>query len=338
MADRDSMQAKAVVFESFGGPEVLEVRDVEVPPPGPGEIRVRTRAFGLNRSEGYYRAGLYAADIAFPARIGYEGAGVVESVGPGVTGFAVGDRVGSLPGIQVNACGCHGEAFTVPENFATHTPPELTDVEGAALWSSYLTTYGMAVDLVDIRPGDWVVATAASSSIGSPLMQMVAIQGGRVIATTRTAAKAQAVRDMGAEHVIVTDDEDLVERIKEITDGKGARFVFDPIGGLILDKLIDAMAPRGTLVLYSIMDFAPVEFPVRKVVANNLKVLGFALMIAEDQEQNRRAITFIREGVRQGKLRPLVGKTFALDDIREAVGYFESLQHVGKVVVVPDQP
>ena len=332
--------AKSALFDRVGGVDVMEVRDSVIPPPGPGELRVRVRAIGLNRSEGYYRQGVYVEvynmQIEFPSRLGYEAAGIVESVGEGVTGFAVGDRVSTMPVIELNSYGTYGELFNAPAKYVVHSPPEIPDEQVAALWSSYLTAYGMVVDLVKIRPGDWVLATAASSSLGPPIFQMVEMLGGKVIATTRSRAKADMVRGMGAEHVIVTDEEDMVTRVNEITGGKGVRFAFDPIGGPILDAVIQTIAPHGTLVLYGIMDFDAVDMPVRRLVSRNLTVTGYAMLLEDRPERDKEAIAFIREGVKQGKLRPLVGKVFPFDRIKEAVGYLESLQHVGKVVVLPD--
>lgn len=332
--------AKSAVFDRLGGVEVMDVRDTVIPPPGPGELRVRVTAIGLNRSEGYYRQGVYIEvynmQIEFPSRLGYEAAGVVESVGAGVTGFAVGDRVSTLPVIELNSYGTYGELFNVPAKYVVHSPSEISEEEVAALWSSYLTAYGMIVDLANIQPGDWVLATAASSSLGPPIFQMVEMLGGKVIATTRTRAKAEVVRQMGAEHVIVTDEEDMIARVNEITGGKGVAYAFDPIGGPILDTVVQTIAPHGTLVLYGIMDFDAVDMPVRHLVSRNLTVSGYAMLLEDRPERDKEAIAFIRKGVKDGKLKPLVGKVFPLDQIKEAVTYLESLQHVGKVVVLPD--
>lgn len=331
-----SVQAKAVTFSKLGGTDVLELRDVDVPAPGPGEIRVRIKAFGLNRSEAMFRQGWHPIKPQLPSRIGYEAAGVVESVGEGVTDFAPGDRVSTLPIMELNARGAWGELFTIPARLAVHSPPELSDEETAGLWSSYLTAYGMLVDLVQISQGDWVLVTAASSSLGAPVFQILSMLGARVIATTRSRAKADAVLAMGADHVIVTDEEDLAARVMEITEGAGARFVFDPIGGPIVAELAAVTAPYGTIVLYGIMDFAAVDLPIMPLIGKNLSILGYAMLLDDRPERNARAFAFIREGATSGKLKPLIGHLYPLDRIAEAAALLDSMQHVGKVVVVPN--
>jgi NADPH:quinone reductase-like Zn-dependent oxidoreductase len=331
-----SITAKAATFDRLGGAEVIVLDTVEVAAPGPGEIRIRINAIGLNRSEAMFRQGFHPIKPVLPSRLGYEAAGVVESVGEGVSLFTVGDRVSTLPVMSLNACGAYGEMFTVPAELAVPSPPELSDEQTAALWSSYMTAYGMIVELVKIEAGDWVLVTAASSSVGPPVLQMLRMQGARVIATTRNRAKVDAIRGMGAEHVIVTGEEDIVARVKEITGGAGVRFSFDPSGGPFVDALAEAAAPYGAIVLYGILDFTPVPLPVQHVVAKNLSIMGYAMLLDDRPERNERAISFIRDGVKRGVLKPLIAKRFALEQIREAAAFLDSMAQVGKVVVVPD--
>lgn len=328
-----SISSKAVIFRDFGGPEVLQLVEVDVPPPGPGEIRVRINAFALNRSEAMFRQGWHPIKPQFPSRIGYEAAGIVESAGEGAE-FAPGDRVSTLPIMSLNACGAYGEYFTIPAELAVRSPETLSDVETAALWSSYMTAYGMLIELVKIERGDWVLVTAASSSLGAPIFQILAMLGANVIATTRTRGKAEAITSMGASHVVVTEEENLAERVASITKGKGVRFAFDPIGGPIIGEIAELMCPYGTIVLYGILDFTPVNLPVMPLIGKNLSILGYAMLLDDQPERNERAIAFIREGVGKGALKPMVGKNFKLENIKEAAQYFDNLQQTGKVVLV----
>ncbi len=336
--DMDIVEARAAVFERTGGAEVIELKTVAVPPPGPGELRIRVRAIGLNRSEAMFREGWHPTKPELPSRIGYEAAGEVESVGEGVTGFAPGDRVGTLPVMTLNARGAWGEMLTVPAELAVHSPPELSDAETAALWSSYLTAYGMLVDLVTIRPGDWVLVTAASSGLGTPIFQMLKTLGARIIATTRGRAKVAAIREMGADHVIATDDENLVASVDAITGGAGVRFAFDPIAGPIVAELAEACAPYGTIVLYGVLDFTPAPLPVMPLIGKNLTLAGYAMLLEDQPERNARALAHIRQGVASGDYKPLIGKTFTLDAIGEAAAYLDSMAQVGKVVVTVGPP
>ena len=324
------------MFDRLGGAEVLALRDVDVPAPGPGEVRIAVGAIGLNRSEAMFREGWHPLKPQLPSRLGYEAAGRIESVGEGVSGFAPGDRVATMPVMAINARGAYGEMLTVPARLVVASPPELRDEEVAALWSSYMTAYAMLIELVKIAPGDWVLVTAASSSLGPPIFQMLVMLGARTIAVTRTRAKAAAILAMGAAHVIVTDEADLAAEVARITAGSGVRFVFDPIGGPIVDALARATAPYGTIVLYGVLDFAPVPLPIQPLIEKNLALVGFAMMLEDRPERNDRAIAFIRKGVSQGTLKPLVGKRFPLDKIGEAAAYLDSMQQIGKVVVAVD--
>lgn len=328
--------ARVAILRRTGGAEVIELVEAEVPEPGPGEVRIAVDAIGLNRSEALFREGWHPTKPNLPSRIGYEAAGRIDAVGSGVTGFAPGDRVSTLPTMTLNACGAYGEMLNAPANLVVHSPPELPDEQVAALWSSYMTAYGMVVDLVDIARDDWAIVTAASSSVGPPAIQMLKMVGAKVIATTRGHDKVDAIRAMGADQVIVTDQEDLAARVVEITGGRGAAFAFDPVGGPLVDALARSIRPYGTIVLYGVLDFAPTPLPLQSLIGNNLVIRGYAMLLEDRPGRNERAIAFIREGVRTGELRPLIGKRFPLSEIREACAYLDSMQQIGKVVVLPE--
>ncbi|MDB5686766.1 MAG: hypothetical protein JWR77_1355 [Rhizorhabdus sp.] len=327
------LQARAAIFDTPGGADVLQLREIGVPAPGPGEVRIRVEAIGLNRSEAMFRHGWHPVKPVLPSRIGYEAAGRIESVGEGVMGFVPGDAVSTLPVMELNAYGAYGEVFNAPAQFVVKSPPELSADEAASLWSSYITAYAALVELVSIKPGDWVLVTAASSSLGAPIFQILAMLGARAIATTRRRDKAEAVKAMGAEHVIVSDDEDLAARVMAITGGAGVRFVFDPVGGPLVETLAEVTAPYGTIVLYGVLDFAAAPLPLKPLIQKNLSILGFAMMLNDRPERNERAIAFIRDGVAKGQLRPVIGRRFPLDEVAQAAAYLDSMQHIGKVVV-----
>jgi NADPH:quinone reductase-like Zn-dependent oxidoreductase len=327
------MLARAVVFHEVGGPDVLRVEQIDVPEPGPGEIRIRVEAFGLNRSEAMFREGWHPVKPALPSRIGYEAASTVESIGPAVTGFAVGDRVATLPIMDLNRHGCHGELATVPAALVVKAAPELTAVENAALWSSYMTVYGALVDLVPVRNGDFVLVTAASSGVGPPAIQILNMLGARPIAVTRRREKAPSLRAAGAFAAIVTEDEDLLSRVMEITGGAGVPVVFDPIGGPGVVRLADATAPYGRIILYGVLDFDPAPLPLAALIQKNLSILGYAMYLHDRPDRTARSIAFIRDGVAAGVLKPAISRVFALADIVEAARYLDSMQQIGKVVV-----
>src|SRR5262249_39104087 len=164
-----------------------------------------------------------------PARLGYEAAGTVAAVGPGVQGFKVGDAVSTIPNFSLNAYGLYGEGANAPVHALTHHPASLSSAEAAAVWMQYLTAYGALIDLGQLTKGDKVLIPAASSSVGLAAIQIANRVGAVPVALTRGQAKRQALLDAGAAHVIVTDAQDLVKEVLGITGGQGARVVFDPV-------------------------------------------------------------------------------------------------------------
>ena len=240
--------AKVVRFHETGGPEVLKIEELEVPPPGEGEVQIRIHALGLNRAESMFRRGQYLEEPKLPARLGYEAAGTVAAIGPGVQGFQVGDAVSTIPSFSLNAYGLYGDLANAPAHAVTHHPASLSWVEAAAVWMQYLTAYGALIDIAGLTKGDAIVIPAASSSVGLAAIQIANKVGAVPIALTRGSSKRQALLDAGAAHVIATDEQDLVKEIRGLTGGKGARVVFDPVGGPTFTKLVQATARLGIAV------------------------------------------------------------------------------------------
>src|SRR5271170_2863462 len=232
---------KIVRFHKTGPAEVLQFDELPVPEPGPGEIRLRVKALGLNRAEIMFRNGQYLETPVHPSKNGYEAAGIIEAVGPGVDPSWIGKTVSTVPGtFKLKDHGVYGEVAVVPLHGTAEYPSTLSYQEGASIWMQYLTAYGALIWLGQVAKGDFVVITAASCSVGIAAIEMVKVEGATSIAVTRTAAKKAELLKQGADHVIVTDEEDLVGRVNEITSGRGARIIFDPIGGKIVDELAAA--------------------------------------------------------------------------------------------------
>ena len=189
--------AKTVLFEKLGGPEVLELKDAPVHSPGEGEVRMRVEAVGLNRAELMYMGGHYFEQPAFPARIGYEAVGVVEEVGAGVDRNLTGKRLGTVPGYSMNKYGVLGEQAVVPADVLAALPQRLSSAEGAAVWMQYMTAYGALVMHGKVGKGDFVLITAASSSVGLAAIQIAKAEGATAIATTRGGGKRAALVDAG---------------------------------------------------------------------------------------------------------------------------------------------
>jgi NADPH:quinone reductase len=316
------------------GPEVLRIEELEVLPPGKGEVQIRIHALGLNRAESMFRSGQYLEDPKLPARLGYEAAGTVAAVGPGVEGFKIGDAVSTIPSFSLNAYGLYGDLANAPAHAVAHHPPSLSWVEAAAVWMQYLTAYGALIDIAGLKAGDAVVIPAASSSVGLAAIQIANKVGATPIALTRGSAKRQALVDAGAAHVIATDEQDLVGEILDITGGQGARVVFDPVGGPTFAKLAQATAKLGTLFLYGALSTEPTPLPLFDVLGKWITIRGYVLMeITGDPERLERGKQFVNEGLADGSLKPIVARTFPLEQIVEAHRFLESNQQIGKIVV-----
>jgi NADPH:quinone reductase-like Zn-dependent oxidoreductase len=326
--------ARVVRIHENGGPEVLRFDDIDVAPPGPGEITLQVKALGLNRAESMFRSGQYLESPVFPARLGYEAAGVVSAIGEGVTGLAIGDAVSVVPPLSITRWGTYGEVATVPAEMVVKHPESLGWTEAAALWMQYVTVWGALIDLAKLKRGDAVVITAASSSVGLAAIQIARMVGATAIATTRTNGKAQALRAAGADHVVVTQDEDLVARVLDITHGEGARVAFDPIAGPMLPLLADALSNDGTVIEYGALSTEPIVFPLFPALAKRLSVHGYTYQrVVRDSAKLAAAKHFILDGLASGALKPVIDRVFPLEQIVDAHRYLESNQQFGKIVV-----
>ena len=327
---------RIVVFHETGGPEVLRLEERPQAPPGPGEVRLRVEAIGLNRAEVMLREGVYHERPVFPSRIGYEAAGVVDAVGAGVRGVREGDRVATVPSFALSQTrqGVYGESAAVPAELAVPYPAALSPVEGAALWMAYLTAYGALVHYGGLGAGDAALITAASSSVGIAAIQIARARGAVAIAATRRPAKKAALLAHGADHVITTEEEDLPARVMEITGGAGARVVFDPVAGPLLTTLCAACAEHGTIYEYGALHPGETLYPLMPMLARSLTIVGYQVLdFVQDAGRFAAARDFIFAGVADGALVPAIDRRFPLERIADAHRYMESNAQCGKIVV-----
>jgi NADPH:quinone reductase-like Zn-dependent oxidoreductase len=329
--------ARTVRFHELGGPDVLRLEDVEVGDPGPGEVLIRVDAIGVNRAEALFRSGHYIQPVKeFPARLGTEAAGVVEAVGPDVRGLEIGRPISVVPAFSMNDYGVYAERAIVPAAAVLHRPDFLDEVSGAAVWMPYVTAYGALVEVGGMRAGDTVVLTAASSGVGLAAIQTARRVGAVPIATTRTRAKAERLREAGAAEVIVTDEEDVVERVGDLTGGRGAEFVFDAIAGPGVVGLSKVVAPGGTLFIYGALSGQVTPYPAMETMpALNMRTYSMH-ETTTDGRRLRRAEAFVTSGLRTGAFTPVVDRVFGLDEIVDAHRYLEAGAQVGKIVITVD--
>lgn len=324
---------KAVRFNQFGGPEVLHFEDVAERQPAAGEVLITVEAVGLNRAESMYYHGLYMERPNLPSGVGYEAVGIVAAVGAGVDASLVGRRFGTIPGYSMNLYPVLAQEAVVPASVLAPIPDAFSAAEGAAVWMQYCTAYGAIVPFGKVSSGDFVIVTAASSSVGLAAIQIVRAQGGVSIATTRTAAKKDRLLSLGADHVIVTDDEDLAARVAAITGGKGARVVFDPVGGDAINALAQGTATGGSIFLYGMLSGKPTPFPMG-AFGRRIAMFGYTFNELRDTPEWDVMKTYIYDHLSDGSFRPEIARTFAFAQAIEAYKYLESNAQIGKVVII----
>jgi NADPH:quinone reductase-like Zn-dependent oxidoreductase len=327
------MMAKVVMVHQLGGPGVLQIEEMDVSTPGEGEVRIRVQTIGLNRAEAMFRAGKYPIQPELPTNIGYEAYGVIEEVGPGISDWKAGDAVCVMPNFRLGTYGVWGEEAIVPVTSLVEPPPDLSPEECASIWMQYFTALAI-IEGGQATIDDYVVIRAASSSVGLAAIQLANWAGAVSIAATRTGKKRDALLKNGAQHVVATEEQDYIEEIKGITNGKGARIVFDPVGGPFVEKLAESMCERGILFVYGGLSEQDTPYPHWQSAFKGLSIRGWiASEIWHHPHRFQRHKNLILQGLARGKLKPVIAKTFPFDQIAEANRYLESNQQVGKVVV-----
>jgi len=325
---------KVVRFHQLGGPEVLKFEDQPSPQLKAGEVRIRVQAVGLNRAEALYARGQYLEQPRLPSGLGYEAAGIVDAVGPDVERTWIGRHVATVPGFFMNEYGVLGEEAIVPVANIAPYPEQLSPIQAAALWMQYLTAWGGLVSVGRIAKGDFVIISAASSSVGVAAIQTVKEEGAIAIATTRTSKKREELHELGADHVIATAEEDLVSRVEQITGGKGARVIFDPVAGPFVEQLAAAAASHAILIEYGSLSLQPTPFPLVVAMHKQLTMRAYTIReINADAALSRAAREYIFDRVADGRFQIKIAKTFPFADTVKAYQYLESNEQIGKVVI-----
>jgi NADPH:quinone reductase-like Zn-dependent oxidoreductase len=326
--------SRAIQFEKSGGPEVLKFVEREVPAPGPKELRIQVKAIGINRAESMWRNDAYIEPVKFPASLGYEAAGIVDALGKDVEGFAVGDLVNLMPSFSMNDYTTYAEVIIAPHSAVVKQPPSLSFVEAASIWMMFVTAYGALIEDARVTRGDFVVIPAASSSVGLAAIQLANYAGATSIALTRTSEKRGKLLDAGAAHVIATDEVDLVVEVKRITGGKGARVVFDPVGGPAFPKLISALSFQGTAYIYGALSEEITALPLLEMIAKMVTIKAHNIWLTSgDKARQKAAVDFVLTGFAAGALRPIIDRVFKFDEMVEAHRYLEKNAQFGKIVV-----
>jgi len=327
--------SRTIKIAKAGGPEVLEFVEVDAPVPKSNDIRIRVKAIGINRAESMWRNDKYIEPVKFPAGLGYEAAGIVEAVGKDVgSGIVVGDTVSVVPCFSMNDYFTYGEIILAPDFAVVKHPASLSQIEAASIWMMFVTAYAALIDDANVGRGDFVLISAASSSVGLAAIQIANYAGATPIALTRTSAKAQRLYEAGAAHVIATDEIDMVHEVMRITGSKGARVAFDSIGGPRFPQLISALAFRGTVYIYGALSDSITPIPVLEMIAKMPTIKAHNIWLTSgDPLRQKAAVDYILKGLSVGALKPVIDRVFKFDDMREVHRYLESNDQFGKIVV-----
>ncbi|MFF3940928.1 zinc-dependent alcohol dehydrogenase family protein [Streptomyces phaeofaciens] len=323
---------RVVVFDEFGGPDVMRLVEEPVVEPAAGEVRVRIEAFAVNPLDQMMRSGASPAPVPLPhARLGVEGTGVIDALGPGTSGLKIGDPVILTAVPDASTRGSYAEYVTLSASRVIARPAGLGITEAAAVWVAYSTAYGALVEKAGMRPGDHVLITAASGGVGRAAMQIARQIGAVPIAMTRHTARTDELLAAGAAAVIATDQGDVVEAARHHTGGTGADIVLDVVMGPGQQDLLKAARPGGTLVVAGFLDPRPTPSPG----GTPLTIFSYrSFEHTLDAVAVRRMAAFLNAGLRLGALRPAIDKVFALDDVVEAHRHLEKGLHAGKKIVV----
>lgn len=327
---------RAIVITKPGGPEVLELRDVDTPEPAPGQVRVRIRASAVNRADLLQRMGGYAAPPDSPQDIpGLEIAGEVDAVGSGVTELAKGDRVFGVVG-----GGGYAEAVVVHARTLARIPDNLDFIEAAAIPEAFVTAYDAMVLQGGLGPGDVVLVHAAGSGVGTAAVQIARAIGARSIGTARTEAKLERARELGMTAGVVPSLRDgapvFAEQVKELTEGRGADVVLELVGGRYVPESLAALAIKGRLVLVGLLGGARADVDLGLVLRRRLRIFGTVLRARPLEEKILAAQTLDRALAplfASGTLKAVVDRVVPLAKASEAHAYVAANEGFGKVVL-----
>lgn len=326
--------ATAVRFHALGDAGVLRLEEVAVPPPGPGEVLLDIAAIGLNRAEVLFRSGRYLEQARLPAGLGFEAAGRIAAIGPGVDALAVGDRVATTSNFSQNDYPVYATQALVPARAVLAIPPGQDDVSAAAVWIGSFTAWGALVEMAGLGAGQHVLVTAATGSTGLAGIQIANAVGAIPIATTRSRDKVQPLLHAGAAHVLVDGEDDLLDRLMAITAGKGIEVAYDAVAGPGIATIAEAMADEGNIVVYGGLSPEPTIYPRQLFTRKGLKMQGFLTrQIYGRPDRFERGRRFLYDAIERGAVTPIVDRIFPLSAVQEAHRYLESGQHLGKVVM-----
>jgi NADPH:quinone reductase-like Zn-dependent oxidoreductase len=342
--------SRVIRFHQFGGAEVLSCEEVPTPVPGPGEVLVAVEAIGVSWYDILWRQNLAPEETRLPAGLGIEMAGRVVSAGDDITDLPAGTAVASFPAQTANRYPTYGDLVLMPRDSLTRYPEVkpgsatsgLTPIEAAVHYAPLLTAYFALVNIGDIKPGQRVLTTEACLCFGPASVQLAKALGAEVIASTKQASRREALQALGADHVVVTDEQDLTQQVTKFTGGQGVDVVLDSCGGRQMAALGEVAAPRGKLILYGLNGGNEAAFPAWTAFRKHLKFFQYSLLdftghaelgIPANRPAVEAALQAINRLTEAGLLRPTIDRVFNFDQAIEAHRYLETRPDRGRVVI-----
>jgi NADPH:quinone reductase len=322
---------KAIRVDRLGGPEVLQLSDIPVPTPGPGEVLVRQTAIGVNFIDTYLRSGLYPAQVPFV--LGREGAGTVEAVGPGVTEPQAGQRVAYAQ----SALGAYAEAHVVPAKECVVIPDGIDDRTACAAMLQGITAHYLAHDTYPLKSGDVALVHAAAGGVGALLVQFAKMRGATVIATAGGPDKVQLAKEAGADHAIDYKAVDFAAAVRELVGEHAVHVAYDAVGKDTWERSLNTLRPRGYLVVYGNSSGpVPAIDPLKLMSSGSLYVtrptMGHYVLTREELMGR---VNDIFGGIMAGKLKVRIGAAYPLADAGQAHRDLEARKTVGKLLLIP---
>ena len=323
------------VIHDYSGYQGLKLQDCDEQEPGPGEIRLRVEAFALNWGDMNLMRDMYSFSFhRLPARIGMEAAGVVDAIGPEVTGIELGQRVCTLPYFYYNQ-GTSAETAIVDARYVTEAPPGLSAVESASVWMQYMTAYFPVAELSKAGPGTHFLATAGTGTAGTAALEIGRMRGATMITTTRFEHNRAYLEAVGADHVIVAGSGDMAEQLRDITGGKGIDAAFDPVGAGMIRQYSPALAKNAKIFCYGTLDETFPTLPMVDLFQANAWFHPYSLFnYVEDPEMCAKGKAFVYDALASGAIAPRIDRVYPMEQYRDAWDYLKAprTSH-GKVVI-----
>lgn len=341
---------RALILKSVDDPQSLSLVEQALPEPGSDQVRIRFSSMGLNRADLLYCQGRYFFPPIAGSRLGFEGAGYVDKLGTDLSNshLNVGDRVALLPmSFDIRTQGSFAEYGVYQTEQLIPSPPLLSDEVTGAVWTAYLTAYGGMVQCGALKPGQTVVITAASSSVGLAAIQIAKMIGAQVLAISSDSSKKAALLAQGADEVLIfpanLSDAELdeanqhyVEGVRSFSNVQGSDLVFDAVAGPASYALVKASRQGGCIVFQGMLDRRPMNIHAGVIMKRRLTLRGYTLDgTLENAEQRKAAIEAIQEGFIKTQLRPVIAQQFSLSSFKDAFSELSRDKHIGKMVMTP---